>query len=233
MPSGYTETILCLANSRKLSGRCVAGKKVGANKFGEWIRPVSSRPEKELSAFDRHYEGTAQPLEPALLDVIEIDFLAYDPHPYQPENHLIDDRIYWGLARRANFSEALRAVDPLQPNLWGLSPDSSYHGMYDRVPLADAPSFNCSLKLVEVSDLRIRINAEQENFGNAKKMARGYFHYSGQGYALMITDPVIADQYLPQSPGWFSIGSALICVSLGEPWKGHAYKLIAGVILPP
>jgi putative nucleic acid modification protein with dual OB domain len=120
VPSGYAATIICLANSRKLSGRCVAGKMVSTNKFGEWIRPVSSRPEKELSAFDRHYEGTAQ-LEPALLDIIEIDFLGKDPHPYQPENHLIDDKVYWGLARRANFSEALQVVDPIQPSLWGLS----------------------------------------------------------------------------------------------------------------
>ena len=32
--------IVCLANSRKISGRCIAGKIMDS---GKWIRPVSSR----------------------------------------------------------------------------------------------------------------------------------------------------------------------------------------------
>ncbi len=80
--SSYIGTVLCLANSRKMSGRCVAGKAITPKGPGDWIRPVSSRPDKELSASDRHYAGGA---EPALLDVINIQFLGHDPHPYQPE----------------------------------------------------------------------------------------------------------------------------------------------------
>jgi hypothetical protein len=110
-----------------MSGRCVAGKVLLSSGFGSWIRPVSSRSEKELSAYDRYYDGTDEP-EPALLDIIGIDFLGKDPHPYQPENYLIDDKIYWRLSRKATFAEAFRAVDPMQSHLWGLSSDSSYHG---------------------------------------------------------------------------------------------------------
>ncbi len=229
MASSYIGTVLCLANSRKMSGRCVAGKAITPKGAGDWIRPVSSRPDKELSASDRHYAGGA---EPALLDVINIQFLGHDPHPYQPENHLIDDNVYWGFSRRASFAEALAAADPVQTDLWGLSPDSSYHGEYDRVLLADAPAFHSSLKLIRVNDLNVHVSAEGRNFGDMKKKLRGYFTYSGHRYALTITDPLISAQYLPQAEGWFSIGEALICASLGEPYKGHAYKLIAGVILP-
>ena len=230
--SGYSRTIICLANSRKMSGRCVAGRTVRTNNFGEWIRPVSARPDKELSAYDRHYDGRAQ-LEPALLDVIQIEFLGQDAHQFQPENHLIDDKIYWRFSRRATFAEAVRAVDPPQANLWGLSLDSSYHGEFDRVLLNDAPSFNCSLRLVKVDDLRIRVCAESANFGDMKKRFRGYFSHFGHQYALTITDPIIGDQYLTRPKGLYSVGTALLCVSLGEPYKGYAYKLIAGVILPP
>jgi hypothetical protein len=229
---GETKTIICLANSRKMSGRCVAGREILPGGFGDWIRPVSSRSDKELSAVDRHYESTPRP-EPALLDVIEIDFLRHDPHPYQPENYLIDDGIYWRLSRKANFAEAVRALDPKQSHLWGLSRDTSYHGQRDRVPLADAPSFNSSLRLVRVSDLRIRVLAESAGFGNMKKKLRGYFTYSHFQYGIMITDPIIENDYLRRPQDTYQVGDALLCVSLGEPFDGYAYKLIAGVILPP
>jgi len=65
-----------------------------------------------------------------------------------------------------------------------------------------------------------------------KKKLRGYFTYSGHDYAMMVTDPIFESQYLSQPEGTFPIGRALICVSLGEPYRGHAYKLIAGIVLP-
>ena len=101
------------------------------------------------------------------------------------------------------------------------------------MPLNDAPSFNCSLRLVKVHDLRIRVCAESANFGDMKKKFRGYFTYRGYEYALTITDPTIEGQYLSQPEGSYAVGTAALCVSLGEPYMGHAYKLIAGVILPP
>ena len=83
------ETIVCLANSRKISGRCVAGKRTGDN---SWFRPISDRIGHEISELDRRYSDgkTAQ-----LLDVIEIPCIEERPHGHQSENVLIDDRFYW------------------------------------------------------------------------------------------------------------------------------------------
>jgi hypothetical protein len=71
------------------------------------------------------------------------------------------------------------------------------------------------------------------NFGNTKKKLRGYFTYSGHHYAIMITDPIIENSHLSMLENTYDIGAALLCASLGEPYQGYAYKLIAGVILPP
>src|SRR6266436_6879901 len=88
----YTKRIMCLANSRKMSGRCLAGKEFGNNKFGSWIRPVSGREHEEISESDRRYKDgqTAR-----LLDVVSIPMLKAKPGTYQSENHLIADQFYW------------------------------------------------------------------------------------------------------------------------------------------
>ena len=234
MPSNYIVTIICLANSRKPGGRCVAGKGIQHSRFGEWIRPVSARPGGELSHLDRQFSGG---IEPSLLDVIAIPMQGKASHAYQVENHTIDDQIYWQHVRKSSFTEARSALDAPQPDLWGTSFGSSYSGINDRVPESIAPSFSYSLQLIEVHDLRIQVSAEGVSFGNMKRRVRGYFSYSHNHYALSITDPFVEAEYLAMQDGTYIVGQALLCVSLGELHQTSngvfAYKLIAGVIFPP
>jgi hypothetical protein len=223
----YSKTILCLANSWKHGGRCVAGKVVTPQGFGEWVRPIGTGSGGAVSYDDRHYDGGA---DPALLDVIKIQMSAKAAHAYQPENHQIDDSWYWKLQEKAAPSILSKAIDPIQPNLWGLS-SSSGSGVNDRVLEQDAPNFGYSLRLISVSDLSIRIANENPSFTN-KKTVRGYFTYSKQRYALGVTDPTITAIYKAKPDDTYSVGAAILCVSLGEPFNGYAYKLIAGVFLP-
>jgi hypothetical protein len=229
--AAYTTTIVCLANSRKPGGRCVAGKALNNKALAGWIRPVSAKPGGEISVSDRQYQNGT---EPALLDIIDICMLQQGVHPYQPENHIIDDKYYWVKEGEISYAQALAAVDPVQSDLWGTGYGSSYSGNNDRIPADAAPSFGYSLRLIAVANLRIQVSAEGANFGNMKRKVRGYFTYSRNSYALSVTDPVIETNYLKQADGWHDVGAALLCVSLGEPHTdNNAYKLIAGVILPP
>ena len=56
-----TKRIVCLANSRKLSGRCVAGRELVADRPEAWVRPVSAREHQEVSEHERQYQDSSDP----------------------------------------------------------------------------------------------------------------------------------------------------------------------------
>ena len=85
-PNGWIK-LVCLANSTKLSGRCVAGKQLVEGKIGPWIRPVST-PEGGPIVNPRYYQ-TSAPI--AVMDVIELEVVKRVPFlGYQQENVLVE-----------------------------------------------------------------------------------------------------------------------------------------------
>lgn len=85
--------MVCLANSRKLKGRCIAGKRLGPGKeAGNWIRPVSKRENQEVSEDERQYEDGS---DPRVLDIVEVPMLRPTPVGCQTENWLLDPAKYW------------------------------------------------------------------------------------------------------------------------------------------
>lgn len=224
----FPKTILCLANSRKISGRCVAGRAIVDGHFAEWVRPVSARPASELSEYERQYENGT---DPKVLDVIEIYFVGARPHAFQRENLQIDDTVYWEKIRRAEWPEVQAAVNGQDADLWD-NASSSTNGLHDRVLEQDANLAEGSLRLIEVRDLVISVAVEGAEWGNGKRKVRARFSHRNVPYWLTITDPGIERQYLLGIDGQYHVGRAILCISLGEPYLNYAYKLVASVILP-
>ncbi len=225
----YDKTILCLANSRRPGGRCVAGKEKINNQFGGWVRPVSNRPTEEISQKEGRYKDGS---DPDVLDIIVIPMIQPKPTGFQSENHLIDPEYYWEKAGQATWSQVLAAVDAPSGSLW-INGSSSYNGSNDRVIAASANTLKNSLFLIKPSDLKIVVATEGEDFGNPRRRVRASFHFNGEYYIFSVTDPFYRDQYLEGENGSFPIRTGLLCVSLGGLHEdGYAYKLAAAIITP-
>lgn len=228
MTTSTEKRILCLANSRKLSGRCIAGKEIlGNGEIGGWVRPVSARESEEVSEWERQYEDGS---DPRLLDVIDVRLLKASPKSYQQENWLLDPEYYWEKVRSATATELSQYVDTAD-SLW-IDGYSTVNGNNDRIPLEQASSITDSLRLVKVENLELQVSQPRIEFGSYRRSAQGRFRHNGVDYWLRVTDPVYERQYLRQPNGCYPIGECFLTVSLGEPYRGYAYKLIAAIIKP-
>lgn len=216
--------IVCLANARRHSGRCIAGREWDGNRPGNWIRPVSDREGEEVSEDECRYENGR---DPQVLDIIDVPLLSPKPNNHQQENWLLDsDR--WAKVGVLSQDRLQQLVDPVT-SLW-IDGNRTYRGLNDQVPLARAKSLDSSLRLIHVDRVQLSVFRPGEAFGNPKRRVQGRFLYARQEYALWITDPVYERKYLSEPDGEYEIGESFLTISLGEPFNEACYKLIATVI---
>jgi len=239
--------IVCLANSRKYSGFCLAGKEISTRKYsgfclagkeistGQWVRPVSRQENGQLSKRQIRCQNN---LLPQPLDVISVPLTTQAPHLYQKENYFIAERKKCIKNRILSFSELLNLCDDV-PRLW-INGYSSYKGVNDRIPLKPTDEKpESSLLLIKPESLSIRV---EEGYNSEKKI-RAAFIFKGVSYKLVITDPIFENKlvitdpifekkYISYKIGEYSIENKelFLCISLGEPYNGYCYKLVAGII---
>jgi len=213
--------IICLANSRKLSGRCIAGVTVESGSPRHWVRPVSARATEELTLEEIRLDNGRIP---SLLDILEIPIAGPHPHGCQVENERIEPHGKWkwlGRFPRAEVGELLEEV----PSLW-IDGHRTLAGRNDRIPVEDSDRVPGSLVLVRPRWLRLHLIRRAP-----RVRVRAQFALAGGVYNLVVTDPLVEAacvrldrEVLPMWP------ETAICVSLGEPFEGYRYKLVAAVI---
>ncbi len=221
-----TVDVICWANSRKHSGRCVAGTRIDG---GGWVRPVGPGEEGILRPRDyRLNDGT----EARVLDLIRIELSEPRPEPHQPENWLVGHRPWRLLARPAPRDLILSA---LRSHLIG--GPALFGNELDRVPFSRfaEQSAVASLALVMPSDLRWLIRVPSPG----KLQIRAVFALAGKEYRLSVTDPTsertlgqLPEGYPPaQAIGMHADDQVVLIISLGEPFAVDdcCYKLVAAV----
>jgi hypothetical protein len=223
----YTKTILCLANSKKTGGRCVAGKEIGKRGIGSWIRPVSRSTTHEIPTSQLRY---ADATNVSLLDIIEIDLLRPVPYLHQLENHLCSARA-WRKSGQGSWGQVQNAIDEIDGALW-IDGYSTQNGRNDKVPEHRLQELSDSLRLVNVSRVELKVAYEPgfQGKGGARKV-RVSFRHNKVGYTLALTDPQLEHEYLAKQDGTYRIGPATLCISLSEPKYGYGFKLIAAILM--
>lgn len=130
--------LICLANSRKLGQRCVAGLTADT---AEWIRPVSQAPHGELTY---HHRNLGPAGDPQNFDIIRIGLAKHSPTSSQPENWLIDGS-GWQLVSRpaaSSLHALLNSAVHTEGKLFGT--------ISDHVPVATFSSIPASKSLALV-----------------------------------------------------------------------------------
>lgn len=172
----YELNIVCFANSRKTSARCIAGKIIDVGNPGIWIRPISYRSTHEISESARMYAGN---LEPQILDILTVSFIEPRPSSHQKENHLINSRFKWFKLGHILWTD-LSIWSDTPPQLWATG-NSSYSGKNNRVTIGEENGE--SLYLIHAKKIRLLVG-KKSNYSDAKRNVRAYFRYSNIEYLM-------------------------------------------------
>ncbi|MEU7982856.1 hypothetical protein AB0B63_30530 [Micromonospora sp. NPDC049081] len=224
-----TKIIVCLANSWKNHGRCVAGVELINGRPRAWIRPVSARDGHAVDLTELELFGGG---DPAPLDILKVPLLTAQPKGHQTENWLLDPTRWWSKIGEYHWSDLVNLKDK-PVDLWGTG-DSSGKGTNDRVAESAAMYLTSSLALIRVRELELHVF--DGGFGQVKREVRAIFRYGQATYNLAVTDPVYRDEYLSRDDGRYQLGACYLTVSLAEPFHGFCYKVVAAVLgsgVPP
>jgi hypothetical protein len=224
----YSSRIVCLANSRRDGGRCVAGREsLESGAFGKWVRPIGDRPDHEIWLSEQRYSDGH---DARLLDIIEMRMTKHAPEGHQSENYILDSSYTWTKASRVSWDELSAAVERFPGALW-LDGESTKHGQNDKVSETRAKTLSNSLILLELHNFVLRV-ANENSWNRTQRKVRAKFTCGGAQYILAVTDPIIEDKYLAARDGEYAVNKARVCVSLGGAFKGVCYKLVAAIITP-
>ncbi len=230
-----TFEIICLANSIKHGGRCIAGLKTDST---GWLRPISAK--RDGTLYEEHYT-LADGEEPQLFDVIKLECTQPYLSCHQPENWIINDRRPWQRSGTPDLTLLRRIINPEVVKHKGattLLGSADHRVAYTQLK---TNAIAASLALIKPTSLSWQVLGS----GNTGKKIKASFQLGDIAYELPVTDPIwrkrLADFEMGQYTSLevietleltdFEPDRFLLTVSLGEPFDDDfCYKLVAAVI---
>lgn len=206
---------ICLANSLKEGGRCLAGIELDNNNLPvkidgkpKWIRPVCHTAHGEVPNI------IAAPF--CLLNIIDLELTGPCPHDYQSENVNFNQT---SLQQTGDYkSSDLANTCNNEPLIFG--------NRGKAVSQEKIGDLHHSLMLISVSQFEVTQTYDIPD----KPKLRLEFSYNGNNYNFPITDPVFMNSYVKNKDLLKGIQQLFLTLSLSVAWKDWYYKLIAGII---
>lgn len=208
--------LLCLANSYKEGGRCIAGillddndKPILKNNQPIWIRPVCKADHGQIP------NNLCNSILP--LDIIQINGTSNVGAGYQSENTVFDEKqiIVIGKVNKTVLN-----------NLY--STTNLIFGNREKSLLEDViKGLNHSLLFIRLSEFIVDIKKYEDS---KRPKIRLCFSYNNNFYDFPVTDPVFLDNYSKDKTILNNKESIDVVLSLGFPFKNLYYKLVATII---
>lgn len=208
---------VCLANSFKEGGRCLAGieldaenKPVYENTRPKWIRPVSDLGHGAVKTEDVAHMK--------ILDIVEFDMNDYvGIGTYQCENVSYKSSIFSKVGS-FNIEEMKKLCDD-RFLIFGNRGKAIFHEKIG--------TLNHSLILIKPSEFEV---FEKKYSDSHYPQQRLLFKYNGCPYDLPITDPVFLHSYQANPAVTENMNNIYVSLSVSVLHEGWYNKLVAGII---
>ena len=214
---------ICLANSYKRGGRCLAGIEITYSPEGKWeiarngngsphwIRPIADTQFGEIPNY------CANCIK--LLSVIKLTGVKDCPKCVHSEDvHYLQ-------------MEALPLAYPPEQNVLTQLVDNVHQSIFGNrgkaVSAATGIGTTYSLMMIHAENVQAYVDENREKSKNRMK-----FDYFGTEYDFPITDPAFLDEFRKVPEHFANIPDVYLIISLGLEFEGWHHKLIAGVIIP-
>ena len=214
---------VCLANSYKRGGRCLAGIevvishddhwKIVKNPDGSprWIRPID-----QTTEYGEVLEGEARFIP--LLTVVKLSGVIPCPHEAHSEDVNYGYMMPIGMIRNSR-------------KILELFLDNQHSEIFYTTDLAISPEIyaqgNYSLMLIHPERILF-----QEDPTKNRARYRLLFSYHEANYDFSITDPTFYELITKQPELVTSLSDVYLTLSIGLVYEGRHHKLIAGLIIP-
>jgi hypothetical protein len=209
---------VCLANSFKEGGRCLAGVvldidniPVIENNKPKWIRPVCNTLHGEIP------NKIAYPFQ--ILDIIEIENITSQPYLYQSENVLFNE----------NTIKKIGLFEKQKLQLICENSKYIFKTRYSSLSEEVIQELDHSLMLIKPDKFEVIDKVYEDRTIPQQRMV---FQYNGFNYDFSITDPVFLRSYQTNHEFILEFQEVILCLSVGVkyPATNRYYKLVAGVI---
>ena len=214
---------ICLANSYKYGGRCIAGIEVVPQSDGSlgivrhddgrprWIRPVSMSANGEIP---NHLVESFK-----IFSLVKLT----DVEPCPDNAHTEDVHC----TRMEICPFELSPTKDFLNQLIDTQHQAVFYFRGKSIPTTIIDRLDYSLMLIHPDNACAYCDEGRENSKYRMK-----FTYNGSNYDFPITDPVFLEQFKKSPDSYADLDGVYLVLSLGIAFEGFHYKLVATVLIP-